>query len=265
MPTGNPGVKRTPEHAAKIAAALRGKPKSLKHRQALSKPKTAAHRKSLSLSNLTAETQARRKATMKANHGVEYAAQIPKNNRFRVEYWLNKGLTEAEARSKVSKIQAENSSKRVNITSHWSVSYWLNKGFTEAEAQSKISKIQAENSKLSAMSYSREGTGFLDRVQQVLGLTIEREVLLLDRFKVDGFEPTLGLVFEYLGSFWHMHPLDFKPEDKHPVTGWRASSKWAEDAGRISCLRAAGYKVFEVWDRDATSETIQTIKQEIFS
>jgi hypothetical protein len=58
-----------------------------------------------------------------------------------------------------------------------------------------------------------------------------------------------------------MHPRQFAPDDIHRVTGWKASSKWAEDRGRI--LQRNGYRVFSVWDCDATDEMISLISKEL--
>ena len=62
---------------------------------------------------------------------------------FCVEYWLKKGLTEEEAKLKISEIQRARSLKNNNHTSNKNVEYWLKKGLTEEEAKLKISEIQS--------------------------------------------------------------------------------------------------------------------------
>ena len=56
-----------------------------------------------------------------------------------IEYWINKGLTEEEAKIKIS---YERKKRSIISTVHW-----VNKGFTEEEAKIKISKIQADRNK----------------------------------------------------------------------------------------------------------------------
>ena len=100
-------------------------------------------------------------------------------------------------------------------------------------------------------------------VERLSGLTVAREVQLCGRFLVDGFVAEKRVVIEYHGSFWHMHESLFKPDDVNRVTGWKASSKWAEDQGRVKYLQAAGYAVFVVWDFEATEEMAQQIAKEL--
>jgi hypothetical protein len=72
-------------------------------------------------------------------------------------YWLNKGLTSDEAKTKISELQTQNANKlsklRVDNPNNYSATtqtqlgYWLNKGLTLAEATTKISERQTTFSK----------------------------------------------------------------------------------------------------------------------
>lgn len=71
-----------------------------------------------------------------------------------VEYWIRKGLTEEEAKIKVSSIQKENSRKSAakfdpEKNSIWNKRYWINQGLSETDAAAKVYEIQAANSKKS--------------------------------------------------------------------------------------------------------------------
>ena len=61
------------------------------------------------------------------------------NSYWTVKYWMNKGLTEEEAKKKISEIQSENSKKgkgkitNYKILSPLSVEYWKHQGFTDKE------------------------------------------------------------------------------------------------------------------------------------
>ena len=68
-----------------------------------------------------------------------------------VEYWLEKGYTEEEAKKKVSEFQTKMNERRVLKYSNKElakkinprcVEYWLEKGYTEEEAKKTISELQ---------------------------------------------------------------------------------------------------------------------------
>jgi len=73
------------------------------------------------------------------------------------EYWLNLGLSELEAKSRISKLQVENSDKSVKCrlespdeytaTTVTQLGYWVNKGYSEDEAKIKVSERQTTFSK----------------------------------------------------------------------------------------------------------------------
>ena len=262
MPKGNPGVKKTAAHNAAVSAALRGKSKSAAHRAALSSPKSDAHKEALRRA-VTPEVVAQRRATSLERHGFSSAKENPEQNPNRVEYWIKLGMSESDARESISRAQKTRVSLRKNAASQWQISYWLRQGLTNEQAKARVTEIQTRNAAKSSMTVSKECSVFLDAIELASGLKIEREVILSERFKVDGYIPPINAVIEYFGSFWHMHPDDYEPDDVHRVNGWKASSKWAEDLGRVKYLKKSGYLVFVVWDRDATEETVNMIAKEI--
>ena len=260
MPKGNPGVPKSADHTAKMRVSLLGKPKSEAHKAALRKPKSDAHRRALSVA-ITPAVVEKRRATMLARYGVNSSKADPLRNQNRVEYWIARGMQEDSARELISKAQKSYSALKKNHSSLWQISYWESQGLSTEEARQRVSEIQTRNSIRSSCTISMASTVFLDNVQEILGVPIEREVPLLDKFKVDGLIDSN--VIEYFGSFWHMHPDDFMPDDIHRVTGWTAKAKWAEDRGRIRLLEKNGFRVFVIWDREATPETAAMIAKEI--
>ena len=81
---------------------------------------------------------------------------------FRYQYWVQKGMSESDAKLKVSDIQKKNSQKRMAVysleQSYLHKSYWINrKGLTEEEAIKKISEIQA--------GYSAKSSKFKGKVK----------------------------------------------------------------------------------------------------
>jgi hypothetical protein len=58
-------------------------------------------------------------------------------NFYNIEHWINKGLSEEEAKEKVKDLKER--------TNRYCVGFWMRKGLTEFEAKNKISEIQKNN------------------------------------------------------------------------------------------------------------------------
>jgi G:T-mismatch repair DNA endonuclease (very short patch repair protein) len=180
-----------------------------------------------------------------------------------MDFWLAKGYSEEEAALRISEIQRENSKRRKTISSIWQAKFWVQRGYTEDEAKLKIAALQSENGSKAKKTISKSGSALLNTLEELTGLTFEREVMLESRFRVDGVNLEHKVVVEYFGTFWHMHPSIFAADDVNRVTGWKAQSKWNEDQGRINYLQTAGYKVFVVWEHESSPEQVQQISVEI--
>lgn len=96
-------------------------------------------------------------------------SSILNNNRLKVTFWTNQGLTIEEAKKKIFEIQSDNSKKvknrfvvsKENLRNNGyseeeiknvcqtpaMISFWINKGFSEEEAVSKVSDIQSNAAK----------------------------------------------------------------------------------------------------------------------
>lgn len=72
----------------------------------------------------------------------------PKLSILSVAYWTNQGYTEADAKIKISELQASRSPMNV--------SYWINQGLTEDEAKAKVSEVQQGNSNQRTEKYTHE-------------------------------------------------------------------------------------------------------------
>jgi len=96
--------------------------------------------------------------------------KLYENNRLNINHWIRKGLTEEEAKVKITEIQKYATSQVINrnpitkeslklkgkseedinnfyeLRSQFNVDFWVNKGLTEEEAKVKITEIQKLNS-----------------------------------------------------------------------------------------------------------------------
>ena len=237
------------EHKQKISDALKGKKKTESHKLALKNHKrTEEHNNNL---------------TMMVNYGVTHASKVEEKNYFSEKYWIAKGSSPEEAKLILSNMQKDHSKLVKKRTSLWTTSYWMDKGFTLEESKIKISEIQTQNAKKSIFTISKSETFFLDNLEKALNINIERNVLLIGKFLVDGFILEKNIVIEYFGDFWHMNPNIYNSDYINRVTKRKASAQWAEDNGRIECLCKAGYETYVVWESDSQKEIIQKILKEI--
>lgn len=264
MPKGGPGIKKSPEHIAKIAAALKGKKRSDDQRRKMSGPKSENHKKSLMISANNLETRNRFKKTCLERFGVDHPAKDTKRNNLHVDYWINKGYSrnEAEEIIRQHQLKANESVNPENRKSIWQEKYWVECGFSKDEAKNKVSEIQIKNASKAKTTKSKEATYFLDLVEKYCGKEILRESPV-SNFNVDGFIPDHKVVIEYFGSFWHMNPKQYSSDDIHRVTGGSAQSIWNEDSGRIKKMVKDGFKVFRIWDYEATDDKAQEIAKYI--
>ena len=81
----------------------------------------------------------------------------------------------------------------------------------------------------------------LDRV----GIVYEKQKLIGDKFCVDAFSETLGLVIQFDGDYWHGNP------DKFPIPSARQQKRIKLDASQDAYMRACGYDVLRIWESDA--------------
>lgn len=125
-------------------------------------------------------------------------------------------------------------------------------------------------------SISKGETKFLDELENILGIKIERQ-RRIERTKVDGFIPpekfenttivedykipqnSKGLIIEYLGDYWHGKSNDNALNKKCNKT---AKQLYAETQERFKCLHKAGYSIIYQWESDYLSEGF---KPKIFS
>ena len=86
-----------------------------------------------------------RKEDFYKKYGEEADYILRKRSVFCIEYWLEKGFSEEEAKQQISNIQREISKKqKPNKESKTTcIEYWLKKGYTEEEAKTAISKRQS--------------------------------------------------------------------------------------------------------------------------
>lgn len=173
---------------------------------------------------------------------------------YRYQYWMTKGMSEVDAKQKVTDIQTQNASKNTKKYkpeySHFRKEYWIiKKGLSENDAIKKISELQ---SRLSLKSPKFEGKIRTDESKIKISNSLKAKIELVGKGKwarhfgeFNGNSKIEKEVFlyikenlnvnvkanvpinkyivdiiddkkiiEFYGDFWHANPIYFKSDDK---------------------------------------------------
>ena len=81
-------------------------------------------------------------------------------------------------------------------------------------------------------------------------------------YTVDGYDSSTRTIFEYLGAFWHGHPLLYKPEDINPVTNETFKFMYEKVVKKFKDLEDNNYKITAIWENGDIygNETTKSIK-----
>jgi len=77
-----------------------------------------------------------------------------------------------------------------------------------------------------------------------IGIPYDRQSLIADKFCVDAFVPSLGLVIQFDGDYWHGHP------DKFPNPDERQIKRMRLDTSQDAYMRTCGYQIIRIWESD---------------
>jgi very-short-patch-repair endonuclease len=93
-----------------------------------------------------------------------------------------------------------------------------------------------------------------------LGFESEKNI---DRYFVDEFNESHGIILEIFGDYAHANPRKYKKNDMIRLYGqaYTAEEKWIKDNVRTKKLESLGYKVIIVWESDDLKEKYIEIKK----
>ena len=82
---------------------------------------------------------------------------------------------------------------------------------------------------------------------------------VIHTLKIDGkifdiFLPTLNLVIEYNGDYWHCNPKKYEPNYFHQVKNKTAKELWEYDKNKIDLIKEYGYNLEVVWESDYNTD-----------
>lgn len=98
---------------------------------------------------------------------------------------------------------------------------------------------------------SRKETAWLDSLNLPATTKRQAKVRLGGRMRnVDALNPISGDVYEFWGSWWHGDPRLFAAEDIHPKVKKTYGELYAETQHKRKLIKAAGYKLVEIWEHE---------------
>jgi len=177
---------------------------------------------------------------------------LQQKSTFHIRYWMDRhGMTEDEAKGRISSIQKDLSSRS---------SKFLGKKRTE-ESKQKISepiktlikKIGVDNW-ISHFGDFDNGRSFLEEeiFQYVKTKNCSaKHNLMIGRYNVDIVVE--NKLIEVFGDYWHANPLLYEEADTIIYPGDArilVSDKWNSDRIRLEYLKTVGYDVLVVWESD---------------
>lgn len=82
-------------------------------------------------------------------------------------------------------------------------------------------------------------------------------------YQCDIYIPSLNLIIEADGDFFHMNPNKFKSEEKIFKNGITAKEKWKLDNSRTKELLEKGYNVMRIWENEIRRMTLNGFKNKL--
>lgn len=203
-------------------------------------PNTLAYWKSKGIDSESAKTEislvqkdrsSKSPATQKGSVGYSCRA---------VEFWMNQGFNDSEARDKIRVIQTTNGIEYYTGKYGEEVGTALFNNRIEQWLTSPGNlKMVAGRSKGSLSLFEGLGVGhYGPNEKTVRGKTKVHRVDYLYAKKV----------IEFFGDYWHANPIKYGPEAM--IRKKKASDIWQHDEKKIIDLRDAGYDVLVIWERD---------------
>jgi very-short-patch-repair endonuclease len=103
-----------------------------------------------------------------------------------------------------------------------------------------LRRMNAKQLSMRPNNLERAAYAILDSI----GVHYEPQYLVNDKFCVDAFVPSLALVIQFDGDYWHGKPEKFPIPDKRQVKRMRL------DVSQDAYMTACGYEVIRIWESD---------------
>lgn len=210
-----------------------------------------------------------------------------------LDFWVNKGYSEEEARDQVKKVQKSRSARSPSAQpgatgyTNRSINYWIKKGYSEEDAKVKLRESQVKNGleyyikrfgeKEGTLRYNARLEKWLSSPNNIkmskgrskksnelfekigVGSFGDHEKTVRGKTKVHRVDFLFDKkIIEFFGDYWHGNPTKYSPTDL--VRKKLVSDIWEHDKKKILDLRENGYDVLVVWENDYCKDPDKILK-----
>jgi len=114
------------------------------------------------------------------------------------------------------------------------------------EFQEKARQTSIERYGNNMPNVSRGQQEWLDSLR----VKTENREVLIEGYRVDGFDPETGTIYEFNGDFWHGNPEIFNPHEINPKNGKTYGDLYQATKEKEQMLLDAGFVVISIWESE---------------
>lgn len=205
---------------------------------------------------------------------LKYAYKYPT----KIEYYTKKGISEEDAKLKISEIQNRFSLDiciekygEIDGKDIWNKRQekWLN----TMDSKSDEEKIEINRKKMFNNSgYSKISQKMFWEVHKfyennnIKFEELNGEVIRYDKennrhYRYDYVDFTKQKIIEYNGDFWHCNPEQYESNHIHKIMNVSASYLWEKERLKIEWFEKRGYEVLVIWDSEYRKYPKQTLEK----
>ena len=228
----------------------------------------------LKINNIRKKNALKFSQTIKKNP-EKYAAKYPT----KIEYYLNRGISESDAIDKISQIQNRFSlvgciEKHGKIEGEIVWKKRQNKWMITMNSKTDEEKIEINRKKLSSNGnmYSKISQklfwdiyNIIENKDSIKFKELNNEYYLIDEnkcwFAYDFVIMNERKCIEFNGEFWHCKPGKYKPDYLHRVKKITAMDIWNIDKHKINLIKSKDFDTLIVWEDDYRKNPQQILKE----
>lgn len=175
--------------------------------------------------------------------------------------------------SAAGKKSAENYNPVTNKT-RFSTEMWNSKTKEEQQIQvnransalwSKINSDEEFKERYYKNFFGNRKIGYISKAQKEIFSNLTQHNFIMEyqigKLTVDICNPSLKIVIEYNGDFWHCNPRKWHPDQYNKTIKMYAKEKWNSDAKRSYFLKKLGYTVIIIWESGWKSDKEKYLKR----
>lgn len=190
-----------------------------------------------------------------------------------IEYWVNKGYSETDAKIKVKESQSTFTLKKCIKK------YGITEGTKKFnDRQTKWSSLiekkykNGEFTRFCKNNWSKVEEDFITTLVKKIGLPDTKYYSAINGRQFFRHFKNIGKTFaydfkygkkiiEFNGDYWHCNPAVYEADYYNASIGSTAAEKWKFDKFKNSLIENEGYQVLVIWERDWTNNPKSTIQK----